>query len=112
MKTRYVWHFHHDRLFELLLAPMACRRTGIRQTKEPTERRIRLGLFQLVKAQKALEQGLSRCQILALHRKECPDCPWSEKLQTIFTHRVRPKDTSLGRWCRPSEGRRVSQWND
>ena len=105
--TKYVWHFHHDLLYERLYRPTAHRRLDIRQNKPPDEQRLRLALFKLVKAQKALNGCLSRRQILALHRRECPDCSWSETWQTIFTYRVRNKDGSHGRWCRPSKGRTV-----
>ena len=106
MKTRYVWHFHHDRLWEpLLCGPLEYRRDGIRQTKASDERRLRLELLRLVKSPKIT--GMSKAAVLKLHRNECPDCPWSESWQTIFTHRVRNKDRSHGCWCRPSEGRKV-----
>ena len=109
MRTRYVWHFHHDLLFEDLYRPMAHRRTDIRLNKASEERRLRLALFKLVKSPKI--EYMSRAKVLKLHRRECPDCPWNESRQTIFTHRV-PTESYLSHWCRPSEGRRVSQQRD
>ena len=106
--TKYVWHFHHDRLYERLLAPMARRRADIKDCKPPEEQRLRLSLFKLVKAQKRMARTLTDSQVLALHQRECPDCPWSETRQTIFTHRVRVNNGTYGRWCRPSEGKRVT----
>ena len=106
--AKYVWHFHHDRLLEGLRdTSLKPRREDIRENKAPEEQRLRLALFKLVKAQKAMNGRLSRRKILNLHKKECPDCPWIESWQTIFTHRVPNTYGRYTRWCRPSEGRKI-----
>ena len=40
------------------------------------------GTYSYIDYNKAIEEH--REEILALHAKECPDCPWDEEQQTIF----------------------------
>jgi len=48
---QYTWHVHHDRLVEILTAPMQERIDFINKSKAERERPLRLRLFKLVKNQ-------------------------------------------------------------
>jgi len=48
---QYAWHVHHDRLVEILTAPMQERIDFINESKAERERPLRLRLFKLVKNQ-------------------------------------------------------------
>lgn len=92
--TGIFWHVHHDVLLEYCYSYKE-RVDFIKRCKPKSERKTRLRLFKPVKnvpkwvekANKAtlwqdVSSGKYKKIIEALHRKECPDCPWDGK--TIF----------------------------
>ena len=100
-----IWHLHHDQLVEEAESSIGLRISWIYNVKPPKEqaRRFRLmrkvqhpsaALYRAVKfveeeyrAQHNLSKSLAHLNKVAaaLHRKECPDCPWDGK--TIFPKR-------------------------
>ena len=98
------WHIHHDILLEPLTEPIENRIQFIKVNKPKNEVETRLRLMKpvrgkLPKLDKACaEWGKARAEldkacaewdkaradpkVLALHAKECPDCPWDGR--TIF----------------------------
>src|SRR3989304_5063327 len=84
MKIGTAWHVHHHLLWERLWRGRITERRGyIRTDKHASEKRLRLELLHRTKKDPF---DLSRTAIKALHKKECPDCPWSDRRYTIFTH--------------------------
>ena len=100
------WHVHHDTLLEYCYDYNE-RRTFIERNKPANEQKLRLRLFAPVsgelpkayheawkahaearkayaEAWKAFDEVLKACddEIQALHKIECPDCPWDGN--TIF----------------------------
>lgn len=103
---KFAWHVHHDTLLENLTYPIEERQQYIRERKPKKEAKLRLRLLRPVlgpvpePAIKARERLLQKYmtsfdgavplsdfydyarevntneEILALHEKECPDCPW------------------------------------
>lgn len=95
-KLKFYWHIHHDVLVEPLTEPIKNRIEFIKENKPKDEVELRLKLMKPVKGklpkelveagQKWKEAGQKRdLQIIALHKKECPNCPWDSKRQTIFS---------------------------
>ena len=94
------WHVHHDQLMELLTEDIEVRRQYIREHKPEDEQALRLRLLQPVRSQFPARLGQAQVaysqaraaysqalvaalpKIEALHREECPDCPWDG--QSIF----------------------------
>ena len=105
------WHCHHDILWEWDKEPRAKRIAYIKKYKEPSQQALRLRLYRPMSAEarrllricdatcaKAEEVcaatwakadklcaatcAKARKPLEALHRRECPDCPWNGK--TIF----------------------------
>ena len=114
-KVKFYWHIHHDVLVEPLIEPIENRIKFIKENKLKDEIKLRLKLMKPVKgklpeefveasqkyvearqkyveeSQKYVEvrqkyvEARQNPQILALHKKECPNCLWRNG--TIF-----PKD--------------------
>ena len=97
---QYTWHEHHDRLVEILTAPMQERIDFINESKAERERPLRLRLFKLVKNQSliaSIDKAYKKATATAneayekaindLHEKECRNCPWNG--ETIFSGKVR-----------------------
>jgi len=108
---QYAWHVHHDRLVEILTAPMQERIDFINESKAERERPLRLRLFKLVKNQSliaSIDEAYEKARATAdeayekvmapayeayekaindLHEKECRNCPWNG--ETIFSGKVR-----------------------
>lgn len=98
-------HFYHDRLLVWEARTLAERRQDIRDNKRFSERETRLRLLKRVRGklpnelvvvlrgwpdwcceyQDALRKY--RREIEALHKKECPRCPWNGR--TIFPKKKR-----------------------
>ena len=97
------WHIHHTRLLELSTEPLKKRAKYILEEKPEDERKLRLQLMrpvlhpekfpkQLIKASAELGKAYAEVdkaraewdkaraewnkEIEALHREECPNCPW------------------------------------
>ena len=110
-KGFWAWHVHHGILLEWCYDEQG-RRDFIDNHKPPEERELRQRLFKkvqgelpeayvkareaddkageaYVKAWEAYDKAWEACkeEILALHAKECPNCPWDG--ETIFP---KPKD--------------------
>ena len=101
-KIKFYWHLHHDRLVESLTKPIKNRIEYIKKYKPKKEIKLRLKLLKPVKgklpggfigARKKYREAWEKYrearkkykpQTLALHKKECPNCPWDEKQKTIF----------------------------
>lgn len=113
MPGDFVWHGHHqcELPIEYLPEGIAERRKYITRYKAAGERPLRRKLLKkvrgelpadVVKAATAYSKAerlpiknvrgnilkfalrFNRRALLALHRKECPDCPWTPKHPTIF----------------------------
>jgi len=102
MKTKFYWHIHHDVLLEPLTEPLKNRIKFIKENKPKDEIELRLKLLKPVrgklpdeiikagraydKAGKIYDKTLKKYskEINELHEKECPNCPWDSKQQTIF----------------------------
>ena len=111
-----VLHVHHDTLLEPLTEPMEARARYIRTNKPPHEIETRLRLMkpligrlpeldkacavwnkaraerdkacvEWTKARVEWTKACAQPSVLALHAKECPNCPWDGR--TIFPE-VRP----------------------
>jgi hypothetical protein len=83
----YAWHIHDRRLVEPLSEPIENRVAYIKSDKPKDEQETRLRLLKPVTDQQALRKAMNRNDheaIEALHKKECPNCPWSPEQQTIF----------------------------
>lgn len=83
--TKYYWHIHHQKLFEPSTEPIENRIAYIKSEKPKNEVEIRLRLLHEVKDVKTLRRAIfanDHETIEALHKKECPDCPWNGN--TIF----------------------------
>ena len=104
----YAWHVHHTVLYETLTTGGLSERQWFISTHKPIrERARRLRLLRLVKNQELLRllndatvAGVSkppsvtlrrriRTAIEALHREECPRCPWNGR--TIFPKKYKRK---------------------
>ena len=104
-KVIFAWHVHHNVLIELLTEPIENRIKYIKKFKPKNEIELRLKLLKVVKGElpkEFVEAGQKyyetwqkyvevykkyESQILALHEKECPNCPWNGK--TIFSKEVK-----------------------
>src|SRR3990167_6081858 len=107
MNTKFYWHIHHEILVELLTEPLKNRIAYIKRNKPKGEIKLRLRLLrpvkgklskEVVKADQARDKAYQardkadqardkaiekhKDEIEALHKKECPKCPWNGK--TIF----------------------------
>ncbi len=91
-RSCFYWHVHHDCLVEFCYNYNE-RQKHILKFKPESERELRLRLFQpvrgelpvqFVEARRDYDEAYRACaeEILALHTKECPDCPWDG--ETIF----------------------------
>jgi len=105
----HYWHIHHERLMEAATEPIANRIASIRERKPASEVPTRLRLLRVVadqdraaayhaaitSARAAYDAAVTPAQaaydaarasawaaLAALHREECPDCPWDGT--TIF----------------------------
>ena len=84
------WHIHHDILLEPLTEPIENRIQFIKVNKPKNEVETRLRLMKPVrgklpkldKARAEWDKARADPKVLALHAKECPDCPWDGR--TIF----------------------------
>jgi len=92
----WCWHIHHTQLLELSTEPLKKRAKYILEEKPEDERKLRLQLMrpvlhpekfpkQLIKASAELDKARAEWdkaraewnkEIEALHREECPNCPW------------------------------------
>ena len=104
MTTTIAWHVHHDRLLEPLTEPIGNRIAYIKANKSKHEVETRLRLlkpvkgrlpWEVVKAWEAYGKAWEaygkavldhKDEIEALHREECPNCPWDG--ETIFPEKV------------------------
>ena len=104
MTTTIAWHVHHDRLLEPLTEPIGNRIAYIKANKSKHEVETRLRLLKPVKGRLPWEVVKTReaygkaweaygkavldhkDEIEALHREECPNCPWDG--ETIFPEKV------------------------
>ena len=77
---KYAWHVHHEKLWEVLTEPIKNRIAYIKENKPPAEQATRLRLLKLIKG--PLPDKMTKAAMDALHKKECPDCPWNGS--TIF----------------------------
>jgi len=106
-----VWHIHHDALVEPLTEPLENRIKFIKERKPAREIETRLRLMkpvrgklpelakayaewakayakwvkadaELAKAYAEWAKAYAAPSVLALHAKECPNCPWNG--ETIF----------------------------
>ena len=102
--AKFYWHIHHDKLVEPLIEPIKKRIQFIRDNKPAHELDTRLRLMRpvrgklpkamieadavRVKADAAWDEAYAAWDeavkdnlpaIEALHRKECPNCPWDGK---------------------------------
>ena len=101
----FYWHVHHQNLCEMLTEPVENRIAYIKANKPKSEIETRLRLLKPVQHPERLpaewveahqkwveaykkwveaykKRGADqkfRSQIEALHREECPDCPWDGK---------------------------------
>ena len=107
MIAKWAWHIHHTRLAEPLTEPLKTRIAYIKEHKPKSEQALRLRLLKQVKGplpaallkadaawqkadaarqkayasrQKAYAAALPELE--ALHKQECPNCPWDGR--TIF----------------------------
>ena len=79
-QTDYWWHIHHDILYEYLTEPIRARINYIKKEKPKKEVELRLKLLKPVLGKiPTTEKGWE-----ALHQRECKDCSWNSKQQTIF----------------------------
>jgi hypothetical protein len=93
----FVWHVHHDKLVEPLTEPFEVRVAYIKANKPEEEIETRLRLMkpvrghlpilvkaraEWVKADAEWDKARADPSVLALHAKECPNCPWNGA--TIF----------------------------
>ncbi|KKL67184.1 hypothetical protein LCGC14_2137550 [marine sediment metagenome] len=93
-KPTYIWHYYHNQLVTAIFfsMPIKSRRARIKAIKDPGEHALRLRLLKIVKGKipdeitKFVErnysdgrrQDLSREKsVIALHKKECKNCPWN-----------------------------------
>jgi hypothetical protein len=77
-KTDFWWHLHHEILVEQLTEPLRARINYIKKEKPKDEVKLRLKLLAPVLGEiPTTDKGWN-----ALHKKECPKCPWNGK--TIF----------------------------
>jgi hypothetical protein len=99
-KGMWAWHVHHEILVEHLEYPMDDRVWYIKHHKPVNEREVRLKLLKIVEDQEKvglilehfinstfyqdrdLSEFFTDPDLLALHAKECPNCPWNG--ETIF----------------------------
>jgi len=104
-KPKAYWHIHHDTLMEFRAGPIKARIYWIKRCKPLSEIPIRLKLLRPVKGRLpvklveawesylitplqdrliALGEMHKKClpKLEALHKKECPGCPWDG--ETIF----------------------------
>jgi hypothetical protein len=82
---QWYWHIHHQELFELEREPIAERIAYIKSGKPKNEVKTRLRLLKPIADQAlflVLYAANDTAGIDAIHKKECPDCPWNGK--TIF----------------------------
>ena len=116
-KVIFAWHVHHNVLIELLTEPIENRIKYIKKFKPKNDNgliELRLKLLKVVKGELPKEfvearqkydedEAWQKCvetwqeyvevykkdepQILALHEKECPNCPWNGK--AIFSKEVK-----------------------
>ena len=77
---KYAWHVHHEKLWEVLTEPIKNRIAYIKENKPPAEQATRLRLLKLIKG--PLPDKMTEAAMDALHKQECPDCPWNGS--TIF----------------------------
>ena len=77
------WHIHHDQLVENLTEPLKNRIDYIKKEKPKDEIKLRLKLLKKVKC-KPENYPTTLEGWEELHKKECPNCPWDSKRQTIF----------------------------
>jgi hypothetical protein len=108
LQPKFYWHIHHRQLLEIALEPIKDRREYIQTQKPEKEIQRRLRLLKKVKGRlpfrlRSLGFLYHHCRpnywhyasgdlgkmlvtysevIDALHKKECPECPWDGK--TIF----------------------------
>jgi len=79
-QTDYWWHIHHETLYEYLTEPIRARINYIKKEKPKKEVELRLKLLKPVLGKiPTTEKGWE-----ALHQRECKDCSWNSKQQTIF----------------------------
>ena len=87
-EPQFYWHIHHDILLEPLTEPIENRIKFIKENKPKDEIKLRLKLLKPVKGKLPLERDEVRqkydevrqkykSQIEVLHKKECPNCPWT-----------------------------------
>ena len=100
----WYWHVHHDVLAERLTCPLSERIAFIRAEKPAHEIETRLRLPKPVQNTAVLDayetavrpvrevyetaERSAREPVEALHKQECPDCPWDGK--TIFPAEKKP----------------------
>lgn len=86
MRKVYYWHVHHEVLFEALTEPIENRIQYIKNNKPAHEIETRLRLMKPIqgRARAEYEKVRNRAfkKIEALHKIQCPNCPWDGK--TIF----------------------------
>ncbi len=73
----WAWHVHHELLAEHLTEPIENRIKYIKSDKPEAEQDTRLRLLKKMKGTFSTYE-----ELIALHAKECPDCPWNGT--TIF----------------------------
>ena len=93
---KFGWHIHHDRLIERFIEPIETRIAVINKDKPINQIPLRLKLMKPVIG--PLPEGFEEMynkynqdkyvfiskEIIELHDKECPDCPWSKHPGSIF----------------------------
>ena len=106
---KFAWHVHHDLLVEPLIEPLKNRIAYIKDNKPEDEIATRLRLLKPVvgglptavaeagkayrEARKAFDEvvKIHETEILVLHARECPNCPWDNVQQTIFPEEAEKK---------------------
>ena len=105
-KLKWYFHIHHDILVEPLTEPIKNRIKFIKENKPKDEIKLRLKLMKPVKgklpkefieaeqkyfeARQKFDEARQKYepQIIALHKKECHNCPW--KNGSIFPDKRMP----------------------
>ena len=80
LEGKCAWHVHHELLWEVLTEPIENRAAYIRAYKPKHEQATRLRLLKPITG--PMPDKITKAAMEALHKKECPDCPWNGT--TIF----------------------------
>ena len=80
LEGKVAWHVHHGTLWEVLTEPIKNRIAYIKSDKPKHEVATRLRLLKPIIG--PLPEKITKVAMEALHKKECPACPWNGK--TIF----------------------------